>query len=175
MKVVLLWLGLSCGRKAPPPDLPLPTPPAADQVPERRVNVDAGGYWSEPGGLCLEVPENWSGWSGAPPHLLQLQHRDTQTQLDVFAWPEGAPEPPFGEQWVLEFADDDGYRTVPILSPAATATWRTKDPKGQTRTTWTGAIGARAVRVQATFAFGQSVQGLDEVEALLEALCTTFQ
>lgn len=172
---VWAWVALGCGRKTPPPDLPLPTAPEGVPASELRINVDSGGYWTEPGGLCLEVPEDWSGWSGTPPHLLQLRHEDTDTLFEVFAWPVSMPPPVQGDNWVLEFEDDGGYRTVPILSPAATATWRSQGPKGRTRTTWTGALGQRRIRVQATFAFGQSVRGLDEVEGLLDALCTTFQ
>jgi len=155
----------------------LPLPPAmppGDAI-ERSAEVEPGSYWTEPGGLCLEVPEDWGGRSGTPPHVLGLSHPSTRTRFDVYAWPMQEREPPVGDEWTLEFEDPDGYRTVPILSPAATATWRSRQPKGPTMTTWTGVVGDRRVRVQATFEFGHSVQGLDEVERLLEALCTTFQ
>ena len=172
---LIVLVALSCGRKLPPRDVPQPLampPPGAEA---RRVTIKSGAYWTEPGGLCLQVPADWRGWSGTPPHVLSLSHDSTVTRLDVFAWPTGSPEPPMEQAWVLEFADPDGYRTVPILSPAATATWRTRERKGPTRSTWTGVVGDRQVRVQATFEFGRSVQGLDEVESLLTTLCTTFQ
>ncbi len=170
---LLLWMSLGCPRREPPPVLPPVVAPPLETT-DRRLTVDAGGYWSESGGLCLEVPADWSGTTGSPPHVLELRHRDTEIRFDVFVWSADAPEPDMGDEWVLEFEDAGGYRTVPLLSPAATATWRTREPKGPTRTTWTGAVGDRRVRVQATFAFGQTVQGLDEVETLLQALCTTY-
>ncbi|MEM6931483.1 MAG: hypothetical protein AAF602_31425, partial [Myxococcota bacterium] len=163
LRLVLLIGLAACGRKQPPPQLPPVVAPPPDAA-TPRLTVDGGSYWTEPGGLCLEVPDDWGGTSGSAPHLLALRHVSTDTEFDVFAWASDLPEPQMGDAWLLEFEDADGYRTVPILSPAATATWRTRQSKGRTRTTWRGAVGKRRVRVQATFAFGQSVQGLDEVE-----------
>ncbi len=178
---VWLALWLACPR-APSP---APAPVAASQSgtageegprPAPRLTVEPGSYWGEAGGLCLEVPVGWRGSAGSEGPLLDLKHEASGVRFRVFAW--SATDPPPGDLdvgWVLHFSDDGGYRTVPILSPASTSTWRASAQPGPTRQTWTGAVGGRTVRVEATYPFGASVSGRDEVEPLLEALCTTYQ
>ncbi len=173
-----LVLAMGCPRQSPPPpppfDLPAPAPDGVQPI-ERRNPVRGGEYWTEPGGLCLEVPDAWSGTSGPEPRLLDLVNEPTGVRFEVYAWAEGSPDPAEGPGWVLAFEDDEGYRTVPILSPASTATWHTEQDDGPTRQTWSGSLGERSVRVAATYPFGSSVVGRDAVEPLLRALCTTFQ
>ncbi|HHO52800.1 MAG TPA: hypothetical protein ENK18_18475 [Deltaproteobacteria bacterium] len=163
---------LSCPRSAPPPVAPVPQAPVEDDAP-RRTDVGAGA-WSEPGGLCLEVPPSWEGTSGPPPHLLALRHAPSGVRLDLFAWSAAQQAPDPGD-WELVFSDDGGYRTVPLLSPSSTATWATSEPQGPTRQTWSGQLGQRRVQVAATYPFDWSVAGRDLVEPLLEALCSTAE
>lgn len=163
---------LGCPRTVPPPAPPAPQVEAQDPVPSR-TPVPAGASWSEPGGLCLEVPATWSGSSGPPPHLLALSHEGSGVRLDLFAWSTSEPAPDEPSEWELVFFDDGGYRTVPLLSPSSTSTWATGEPQGPTRQSWSGQLGERTVRVEATYPFDWAVAGRDLVEPLLEALCST--
>ena len=184
----LVWL-LACPRASAPESLPGgpvagPATSASagseatgegsePEGPVRRP-VAGGTYWAEPGGLCLEVPEAWSGTSGPAPDLLELVH-PSGVQFDVRSWPSEAEVPPMEATWRMVFSDPDGYRTVPILTPASTATWQHAEQPGPTRQTWAGSVGDRFVRVEATYPFGTNVLGRDLVEPLLESLCTTYQ
>jgi len=136
-----------------------------------RQLIVPGGMWREPGGLCLPIPEDWLGTAGPAPHLLRLRHKGTGVHLDLFAYePERAPTDA-RPGWVLVFSDVDHYRTVPLLDPLGTATWRQDAAVGPIIQAWRGELDGRLVALEATFPFGGVTVGMDAVKPLLFALC----
>ncbi len=169
--VVALLVGCPAKRKPEAPEAPTAD---VDPTAARRTPVEGGRYWTEPGGLCLEVPQDWSGTAGPAPHLLSLRH-PSGVALDLYAWPREQAPSDERAGWLLVFADDDCYRAVPILTPSGTATWRLDGEQGPTITAWRAELAGRWVSVEATFPFGEATAGLDVVEPLLKGLCTTFR
>ena len=172
---VLWWCLLGCPHPPPPPipvevsRTPLPEP---TEVPRRPV--DPGSYWTEAGGLCLEVPDGWSGTAGAPPALLRLVHNQTEVRFEVFVWSSPSRAP------TCRRGGGCGSRTMTATAPYRSLACKhshvgSGNPARPDPSTWSGSVGGRQVEVAATYPFGASVRGRDLVEPLLEALCTTYQ
>lgn len=163
-----VWL-LGCPK---PPSGP-PVVGGVAQGPELARSPIAGPrYWAEPGGLCLEIPDGWSGTIGPEPLLLVLEDADG-VRFQVTARDALPPDERPG--FTLTFSDDGSYRTVPILTPSATRTWQEDAPLGRTLQGWYGEVAGRMVGVEAIYPFGHATNGRDRVDPLLRALCTTWR
>jgi hypothetical protein len=147
-------------------------PPAPEAEAEARASVVGPRYWTEPGGLCLEIPEGWSGTTGPPPEVLALTQSGTGFGLEIRTWAAGDALPP-REGFRISFEDPGGFRTVPLLAPgAATRTWESDDPTGPTIQAWYGELNGRSVEVAASFPLGRITEGREVVDPLLRGVCT---
>lgn len=163
------WLLAACPKPAagPPPLDGAGLGPTSVRAP-----IAGPRYWAEPGGLCLEIPAGWSGTTGPEPHLLILEDEDG-IRFEVTA--TAGPPPDERPGHVSTFADDGSYRTVPILTPSATRTWREDAPLGRTVQGWYAPLGGRLVGVEVSYPFGHATDGRDRVDGLLRGLCTTWR
>lgn len=167
---MILWLLIGCPKKTASPLDDAPT--VSDAV--RRTPVAGPRYWSESGGLCMEVPAGWSGTAGPPPLLLELEQAGTGFRFELTASP--TDRGPDREGLFLLFDDAQAYRAVPILAPdAGSRTWQSLDPAGPTVQSWSNVIGGRWVEVAATYPLGFATEGRSVVEPLFQALCTTWR
>lgn len=166
-----VWLALT-GCPRPPQVESVPPPVDPDPDPEPGL-ITGPRYWSEPGGLCLEVPEGFSGSTGGPPLLLELEQTGTGFALEIRAWPVGEPPPGRPGHTVL-FEDPAGYRAVPILGrDAGSRTW-IGDADGRTVTSWFAPLGDRVVEVSILAPPGRSTEARAALDPLVQALCTTW-
>lgn len=169
--MTLLLLLAGCPGKAPPVER-VPR----DQRPEpvqQRQPIEGPRYWTEPSGLCLEIPDGWSGTTGPPPLVLELVQKETGVGLLVRTWPAQEPMPAH-EGYQLVFEDDGQYRSVPLLAPyAASKTWQSDDPLGPTLQAWYGSIDHLAIEVAVTYPLGKATEGRSVVDPLLQGLCWT--
>lgn len=167
----MIWL-LACARPAPPA-APAPEPAPAPSAPSDRAPIKGPSYWTEPGGLCLEVPPGFSGSSGAPPLVLDLA-QEGGFGVQIRVGPAGQPLPERHGFHVLFESPGGSYRSVPVLAPgASSATWGTDDPSGPLVQTWTNDIGGRAVEVAAIYPHGRLTEGELVLEPLLDSVCRT--
>jgi hypothetical protein len=160
----LLW---GCIRRGQVPELADPRPPGGYSG----VGAFAGPtLWSEgPGGLCWTVPEGWIGAS-EPGGDVALTHADSGVvvRLGADRWPgERFPDPP---GLVRLFEDDGAYRTVPLLFPAATATWRGAEGEGPTVQRWWGRVGDRRVWLEVVAPDGALLRS-DLLDPVLTGVC----
>jgi hypothetical protein len=166
-----LWLGLwlGCPRQAPAPE-PARRPDNVEPSAQREP-IEGPHYWTEPSGLCLEIPDGWAGTVGPPPLVLELAQRDTGFGLMIRTWPAHEPMPDREGFW-LSFEDDGQYRTVPLLAPhAATKTWQSEDPLGPTVQAWYGSIDHLAIEIAVSYPMGRATEGRSVVDPLLQAIC----
>jgi hypothetical protein len=167
--MTLLALLLGCPKPPAAPPLETPRVPA-DEV--RRTPVAGPRYWTEGGGLCLEVPVGWTGTTGPAPLLLELEQEGTGFRIEVLAW-DGRDAPADREGYVVMFDDAGAYRTVPILTPSGSRTSEALDPGGDSVHAWYAPLNGRLVEVAAVLPAGRATEGLAAVEPVLRALCTT--
>ena len=167
------WWVLGCPKPAAP-EVVAPLPPV-EPTEEARASVVGPRYWTEPGGLCLEIPEGWSGTTGPPPDVLDLTQADTGFGLQIRTWDPGTELPP-RQGFTVAFEDPGGFRTVPLLAPgASTRTWQSDAPTGPTIQAWYGEVNGRSVEVAATFPLGRLTEGREVVDPLLRGVCTTWR
>ncbi|MEQ1504376.1 MAG: hypothetical protein ABMB14_19200 [Myxococcota bacterium] len=166
------WLLAGC----PHPPAPVPVEPTAPEVPvAERSPITGPAYWSEPGGLCLEVPAGWTGSTGASPDLLTLVQDRTGFGFEIRGWPVAEPTPP-RPGWTVSWEDTGAWRTVPILATATgTRTWQSDEGDGRAIQSWYGPLGDRTVEIAAVYPPGRTIEGRDVIEPLLHALCTTWR
>lgn len=163
------WWLIGCPR--PPAPLPVAEPVAGPASPSARAAVDGPRFWTEDGGLCLQVPDGWSGTSGPAPLVLELVQRGTGFRFEVRALDDAVPPPSQRAGFVLQFEDDGSYRTVPVLARAASRAWTSVDPGGPMAFAWYGPLDGRTVEVTVILPAGRATEGLAAVEPLLTGLC----
>jgi hypothetical protein len=171
--VSVFWLVVGCPRPQPvkAPRAP-PRPVAAAPI---RVPVTGPTYWSEAGGLCLEVPQGYRGTTGPPPDLLELSKGDTGFELEIHVFPPGDP-PAERPGFELLFEDRGGYRTIPILGEgSASRSWISVDPDGPMAQSWFGPLGDRTVEVVLVYPHGRAIEGEDALAPIVASLCTTWR
>ncbi len=163
----MMWLMLGCVRRGEVPYLAPRPPPAASSA--------IGGLvgpmrWSEgPRGLCWNVPEGWVGTADRGPEV-SLAHTETHVvaRLGATRWPGEPLTDPI--EAVRVFEDAGSFRTIPMLFPAATATWRGSEGSGPTTFRWWGRVGERRVWVEIVAPDGTLLRD-DVVGAVLDGLC----
>lgn len=121
---------------------------------------------ADDGSLCLEVPDGWSGFLDEGGALLALQH-DSGVTASVARGESPAARTGF----VKVFEDAGTYRVVPLLFPAATATWASEVPGGPTIQEWIGLVDGEPVRIEVQYPWGEAVWGRQLAEGLLTGLC----
>lgn len=142
---------------------------------EVRAVVVGPRYWTEAGGICLEIPQGWSGTTGPPPDVLRLAQDGTGIGFEIRTWTPGADVPP-REGFVVSFEDSGGFRTVPILAPgASTRTWQSDDPEAPTIQAWYGELNGSSVEIAGSFPPGRLTEGREVVDPLLRGVCTTWR
>lgn len=171
----LVILALAGCRKPAPPPVLVDAEAAVEPGAGLRTPFEGPGYWSEAGGLCLDVAEGWVGDTGPPPHVLSLGHTASGVRFDVRAYPIGGPTPDERRPgFAVVFEDEASYRKVPILFPGGTRTWAADLPGGVVSQEWFGEVGTRVVYVELTYPHGQMVAGRDLAAPLLSGLCTVW-
>lgn len=168
----ILWTWFGCPK---PPALVAPPAPAPVAAPATdRTPILGPKYWSEPGGLCLEVPEGFSGTTGPPPLLLDLVQIDTGFGFQIRVGAAEAELPPRPGFSVLFDSPGGSYRSVPILAPGAISrSWIAEGPDGTVVRTWSNRLGERMVEVAAVYPQGRVTEGTDALEPVLESVCRT--
>lgn len=164
--MTVLWL-VACIRRGTVPELPQAAPPASTGG----IGAFAGpAHWSEgPGGLCWDVPEGWIGGADLGPQVA-LSHAESGlvVRLGADRWPgERFADPPGMER---SFEDSGAYRSVPLLFPAATATWRGPDGAGPTVIRWWGRVADRRVWVEVVAPDGTLLRS-DLIDPVLRGVC----
>ena len=164
--MVLLLLG--CAKKGPAPEsspVPAVLNPQAAPGPVAAV-FEGPTRWSDPVGLCLDVPAGWEG-SKVEGGLLTLSPVDSEVRVGLYL----ASAPSERDGLVRVFADEGSYRSLPALGLVGVETWVSEAPGGPTLQVWQGVSGERPVRVEARYPVGEVIRGMAEVEALLDRLC----
>jgi hypothetical protein len=169
---VILWLAAACPK--PVEVLVEPSPVPALAPPSDRTPILGPRYWSEPGGLCLEVPEGFSGTTGPPPLVLDLAQLGTGFSIQIRVSPAAEPLPDRAGFTVLFDSPGGSYRSVPILAPGAVSrTWLADDPAGPIIRTWSNRLGDRNVEVAAIYPRDRVSAGEQLLEPLLDSMCRT--
>lgn len=158
---------MGCPKPISAPEIEQPSLP--DELLRRRP-IDGPVRWDEPGGLCLDIPEGWSGTSGSPPVLLDLVQADSGFGLAIRTWSPGQT-PPLLDGFYVVFEDEGIYRTVPLLPAAGTRTWASEDPDGPTVQTWYGQLGERIVEIAASCPIDRFTEGRAVIDALVREIC----
>ena len=171
--MILALLSFGCPRPTT-----LSVPSVRDAEPDapatKRTPIVGPRYWTEPGGLCLEVPPGWTGTAGRPPLLLDIEQPTTGFGFQLRAWPATEAVPP-REGYDVLFEDGDGFRTVPILGDdTATRTWLSSDASGAMITSWSGPLGDRIVEVAILTPLGRATEGRRAVGEVVRGLCKTW-
>ena len=166
--MVLLLVG--CAKKgAGPESAPVPAVLNPAAVPGQVAAVIEGpARWSDPVGLCLEIPAGWQGQGAdATGGLVTLSLVDSEVRVGVYL----ASAPLERDGLVRVFVDKGSYRSLPALGLGGVETWVSEAPGGPTLQVWQGVSGERPVRVEARYPDGEVIRGMAEVEALLGGLC----
>jgi len=132
------------------------------------VRVEGPTRWvADDRTVCLEIPEGWSGFQNDGDALLTLHH---ESGVSASVARGGSPSARSG--FVKVFEDAGTYRVIPLLFPAATATWASEAPGGPTIQEWIGRLDSgEPVRVEVQYPHGGAVWGRQLADALLTGLC----
>lgn len=163
--VLLTLAGCHPHQPLPPEVLPEPVP-----VVEARLPVTGPVTWRMGGapGLCLAVPPGWTGTTGPPPLVLEIEDAaGERVALSV----SPAPFPSEREGYQLLFEDDGAYRTVPLLEGGGSRSWQSVDPYGPFVQAWYGRVGGAEVEVAVTTPLNGATAGYDALHALIRTLC----
>lgn len=164
--MMVLLLSLAC-KPAPSPEMLEAAAGRGAQQGPVRERVAGPFRWTGPSNLCLEVPVGWEGTTGPPPQLLELALDDAGT-VRIAVWPWGTPVPQVPDGSSLVFLDEDSYRAVPVLQPAATYTLSTAD--GGLTQGWYGSQDGRVVVVEVSAEPGHTTRARDAATPLLQGL-----
>lgn len=124
--------------------------------------------WWDATGLCLEVPEGWSGFGkGAKGRLLSLEQSGTGVRFEVLLG-DGVRD---RADLIPVRKDAGSYRDIPALGPAGVESWTSDVPGGPTLHVWLAEVRGTPVRFEARYPFGHTFTGFTAVEGLLRAVC----
>lgn len=145
MSLVALALLLACrhGHRDAPTDAPAGSAPPRAERPQL-TRLVGPAVWAE--GVALTVPSGWVA-EARPPATVALDDPETGATLAVFL---DAPLPAERAGMLRVFADEDRYRSVPVVTGGGSETWISRDPTGPTVVVWHGAPTGRPVRVELT-------------------------
>lgn len=156
----------ACGgsKDRPLESLYLQTDDAISGTPLQRIEGPTR-WTADDGSLCLDIPEGWSGFLHDEGALLALRH-DSGVGLKV----RRGPGTEIRDGFVKVFESAGTWR-VPVLFPAATATWASELPGGPTIQEWSGLLDGELVRIEVSYPWGEAVWGRQLADVLLGGLC----
>ncbi len=164
--VALVLLG-GCRKKAPEAGESLVID-RQEEVQQARPEVIGPIRWWDKTGLCLEIPEGWSG-AGRGPNgtLLTLERAESGVRFGIYE----ASFKPERTDLVRVFQDQGTYRDIPALGDTGVETWTSDVPGGPSMQVWLAEVRGVPIRVEARYPFGHGFTGMAETESLLRALC----
>ncbi|MBN2798129.1 MAG: hypothetical protein JXX28_03210 [Deltaproteobacteria bacterium] len=170
--MIALLLLLACPRPSAP-EGSLGVGVGAEVVPRVEQSQVGPGPWHEVGGLYLEVPEGWRGWSDASGSLLlSLDHGATGARLELWAFTasEELPGPRPRPGCEVAFLDTARHRSVPLLDPAVIASCEPLVSGGMRVTGWYGQVAGRELHLELLTPPGRSFEAQTAAAPLLAGL-----
>ena len=120
-------------------------------------------------GLTARIPEGWVGFTGGGV-ALDVTHRASGVSVAVLAQGQVAGPTLTRQGYTRVFEDLGSFRTVPLISPSGTATWRSDVDEGRLVVEYWGAVGDRVVRIEVGAPSGRGVASLGVAAPLLLGL-----
>jgi hypothetical protein len=171
--LALALLGAACHRTVGPAG-PTEAPVLLVEAPEdeRAGGLQSGDLWSG-GGLCLVLPEAWSG--GVPEGGAQatLHHTPSGVTVSVFVLEGREPTDVLRPGYTLTFEDNSAYRKLAVFEDGGTRTWTSDAPGGPTLKAWYGTVATQCFMLEFLLPFGRAIEGTHAVEELLTAISTS--
>lgn len=136
------------------------------QAPSEKPEVYVGSGTWRGRGLQLYVPPDWAGREGPEPRVLGLLQASTGTEIELYA----LEQPIAGPRSALTgctFVSRQGYRAVPLLGRAHTATC---ESEGRVRQVWWGMFEGKQWHVEVLYPERGAVAARQAVTPLLEGL-----
>ena len=168
----LLAAAVACAKPDPVSTLPPQLVQRVEQqiaAASQRPEVLGPVHWWHTSGLCLDVPEGWTGeGTDGSTRLLSLVSTNSGVRVEMARQSGGLLD-----RTGLEplFEGRASYRDLPALGHVSVQTWIDQTDAGRTLQVWSRGSGPDTLTIEALYPSGWLVRGRQEVDDLLRNLC----